>query len=79
MDKPTYGATLGDVAIALEQFAEHHPWRFVLTMPLTLGFGLLIAGLALKIIVLGPLTNHKDKYDTTRSKAKARNPDRELL
>ncbi len=48
-------------------------------MPLTLGFGLLIAGLALKIIVLGPLTNHKDKYDTTRSKAKARNPDRELL
>jgi hypothetical protein len=64
------GATWGDAGIALIQFAERHPYRFLLTFPLTLGLSLVIAVLALKIVVLGPLTNHMDVYRRTRTRVR---------
>jgi hypothetical protein len=71
MVKTPLGATLGDAAIELIQFAEHHPWRFVLTVPVTIGLALVIAVIALKIVVLGPLTTHKASYENTRTRTRA--------
>ncbi len=71
MGKTTTGATMGDFGIALEKFAEHHPWRFLLTVPVTLGLAMVIAVIGLKVVVLGPLTNHKASYDLTRARTRA--------
>lgn len=48
-------ATWPDVARQLIQFAEFHPWRFILTIPL--GCGILLGTLMVlyKIVFSGPM------------------------
>ncbi len=70
MEKSPYGATLGDFGIALVDFAEHHPWRFILRIPPTIGLSLVVAVIALKIVLLGPLTQHKSTYDRIRARTR---------
>ena len=61
------GATNGDAVIAVTTFAETHPYRFLLTVPLTFGLGLVIMVVVLKIVVLGPLTSHRNQYESVRA------------
>ena len=67
------GATYGDAIIFTVRFAERHPWRFLLTIPLTLGIGLTIMLLVLKFGVIGAVQAHKTEYDEKRVKAQTEN------
>jgi len=64
--EPTHGATYGDALIVLIGFAERHPWRFLLTIPITLGLALVFMVLMLKIVVIGPIGVNRAQYDTRR-------------
>ena len=61
------GATYGDAFVRLIDFAENDRWTFVLTVPLTLGLALVIAVVVLKVVVIGPLTNQRDKFNERRA------------
>jgi hypothetical protein len=76
MNKPPPGATWADAIIAGLQFAEHHPYRYLLTVPVTMVLALLAAAFVLKILVLGPITNHRAEYQATRRQAKRDNSTR---
>ena len=68
MGEHTTGATYGDALVALIEFAERSPWRFLITVPVTLGLVLVFVLVALKLGVLGPLAAQKARYDTTRTR-----------
>jgi hypothetical protein len=70
MNKQPPGATWADAVIAGLQFAEHHPYRYLLTVPLTLAIAFVAAAFVFKIVVLGPITNHRAEYDAARKRAK---------
>ena len=69
------GATLGDALIQLTHFAQAQPGTFLLTVPVTLGLSLVVAALATKVLVLGPLGRDKSRFD--RARARARKPRKE--
>jgi hypothetical protein len=73
MNKQPPGATWADAIIAGLQFAEHHPYRYLLTVPVTMAVAFVAAAFVLKIVVLGPITNHRAEYDTARRRAKRDN------
>lgn len=63
---PIDGATYGDAIIFTVKFAEQHPYRFLLTVPLTLALALGFAVFITKYVVVGPLIDHKRAYDKMR-------------
>ena len=66
MPAPTDGATYGDAIICAINFAEKHPYRFILTVPCTLAIGLAFAVFISKYVVAGQIIHHKESYDRRR-------------
>ena len=64
------GATYADAIIAAIEFAKDHPWRFLLTMPISIGLGLVIMVLVLRILVIGPINSYRNQYDTKREQTR---------
>jgi hypothetical protein len=64
------GATYGDAIIFALTFAENHPYRFLLKVPLSLGFAVFFSVFTLKIAVLGPLMGYKADFDRKRAQTK---------
>jgi hypothetical protein len=70
MGGPTTGATWADAIIAAIEFAKEHPFRFLLTVPLTLGLLFAMMVLALRVGLLGPVTGFRNQYERKRADAK---------